>query len=33
MPEAEKVKLADFVINNDGKSPLISQVMAIHFKI
>jgi dephospho-CoA kinase len=33
MPEAEKVKLADFVINNDEKNLLIPQVIAIHAKI
>ncbi|WP_353484522.1 dephospho-CoA kinase [Haliscomenobacter sp.] len=33
MPEAEKVRLADFVINNDEKNLLIPQVMAIHSKI
>lgn len=30
MPEAEKVKRADFVIYNDGKRALIPQVVAIH---
>lgn len=30
MPEAEKVILADFVINNDGKHLLIPQVLDIH---
>jgi len=33
MPEAEKVSLADFVVNNDGVHALIPQVMAIHAKI
>lgn len=33
MPEAEKVRLADFVVNNDGVHALIPQVMAIHTKI
>lgn len=30
MPEAEKVKLADFVVHNDGQQALIPQVLAIH---
>ena len=30
MPEEEKVKLADFVIYNDGVGALIPQVLAIH---
>lgn len=30
MPEAEKVERADFVIHNDGKHSLISQVLDIH---
>jgi dephospho-CoA kinase len=30
MPEAEKIKLADFVINNDGTESLIPQVLRIH---
>lgn len=30
LPEAEKVKLADYVINNDGEHLLLPQVMAIH---
>lgn len=30
MDEAEKVKLADFVIINDGQHPLVPQVMNIH---
>jgi dephospho-CoA kinase len=33
MPEAEKVSLADFVVNNDGIHALIPQVMAIHAKL
>lgn len=33
MPEAEKVSLADFVVNNDGVHALIPQVMAIHAKL
>lgn len=33
MPEAEKVSLADFVVNNDGVHALIPQVMTIHTKI
>ena len=32
-PEEDKVKLADFVIVNDGKSSLIPQVWAIHHKL
>ncbi len=30
MPEEEKSKFADFIINNDGKQALIPQVMRIH---
>lgn len=30
MPEEEKLAFADFVINNDGQSALIPQVIAIH---
>jgi dephospho-CoA kinase len=30
MPEEEKVKLADYIIYNDGKKGLVPQVMAIH---
>ncbi len=30
MPEAEKVQLADYVIQNDGRQLLLPQVMAIH---
>jgi dephospho-CoA kinase len=35
LPETDKVKKADFVIFNDGKTLLVPQVMAIHqrFKI
>ena len=33
LPEEEKVKVADFVIVNDGKSSLIPQVWSIHHKI
>ncbi len=29
-PQEEKVKLADFLIHNDGKQPLIPQVIQIH---
>ncbi|MFT5168378.1 MAG: dephospho-CoA kinase [Saprospiraceae bacterium] len=30
LPESEKVKLSDFVINNDGSQSLILQVLAIY---
>lgn len=33
LPEAEKVKLADFVIINDGSRMLLPQIWAIHHKI
>lgn len=33
IPEEDKVKLADFVIVNDGKTSLIPQVWAIHHKL
>src|SRR5690606_9286869 len=30
MPETEKLKLADYVINNDGSASLIQQALQIH---
>ena len=33
LPEIDKVKKADFVIYNDGKTLLVPQVMAIHHKL
>lgn len=30
LPDEEKIKLADFVILNDGKAPLVSQVLRVH---
>lgn len=30
MPELEKRKLADYIIENDGKTPLITQVLTLH---
>lgn len=33
MPEAEKLKLADFVLVNDGKQMLLPQIWEIHQKI
>ncbi len=33
LPEAEKVQIADFVINNNGEEPLIPQVERIHQSI
>jgi dephospho-CoA kinase len=33
LPETDKVKKADFVIYNDGKTLLVPQVMAIHQKL
>ncbi len=30
IPQEEKIRLADFVINNDGKQSLIRQVLNIH---
>lgn len=33
LPEEEKVRVADFIIKNDGKSLLIPQVMDIHRKL
>lgn len=33
MPEEEKIKKADFVVNNDGNQTLVSQVLAIHNKL
>lgn len=33
MQESERLKYADFVINNDGNQPLIRQVMQIHHQL
>ncbi|HLQ98868.1 MAG TPA: dephospho-CoA kinase [Sphingobacterium sp.] len=33
MPDEEKRKLADFIINNDGQEPLLPQIEAIHQKM
>ena len=33
MPDAEKIKLADFIILNDGKAPLVNQILKIHDKL
>ena len=33
IPEAEKIKLADYVIVNDGRQLLLPQVMAIHHQL
>lgn len=33
MPEEEKIKLADFIIQNDGQHPLVEQVLAIHRRL
>jgi dephospho-CoA kinase len=33
LPEEAKVAVADYIINNDGNTPLIDQVMEIHHKI
>ncbi|MCX7744988.1 MAG: dephospho-CoA kinase [Flavobacteriales bacterium] len=33
MQESERLKYADFVINNDGSHPLIRQVMQIHHQL
>lgn len=33
MQESERLKYADFVINNDGNQPLIRQVMHIHHQL
>lgn len=30
LPESEKLQMADFVIQNDGRTPLIPQVVALH---
>ncbi|MEM9992407.1 MAG: dephospho-CoA kinase, partial [Bacteroidota bacterium] len=30
MPDFEKLQLADFIITNNGKQALISQVLAVH---
>ena len=30
MPEEEKVEKSDFVVVNDGKQPVIQQVLSIH---
>jgi len=33
LPDAEKIKLADYIILNDGKAPLVPQVLKIHDKL
>jgi len=33
LPEEEKIRVSDFVINNDGSMPLIPQVWEIHRKL
>lgn len=33
LPESDKIKVADYIIVNDGKQPLIPQVWEIHKKI
>ncbi|MEM6320314.1 MAG: dephospho-CoA kinase [Bacteroidota bacterium] len=33
LPDAEKIKLADFIILNDGSAPLVPQVLKIHDKL
>ncbi len=33
MTDADKIKLADFVILNDGKAPLVDQILKIHDKL
>ena len=33
MPDAEKIKLADYIILNDGKAPLVPQILKIHDKL
>jgi len=33
MKDSERLKYADFVINNDGKQPLIRQVIQIHHQL
>jgi dephospho-CoA kinase len=33
LPDAEKIKLADFIILNDGKAPLVPQVLKIHDRL
>ena len=33
LPDAEKIKLADFIILNDGKAPLVPQILKVHDKL
>ena len=33
LPDAEKIKLADFIILNDGKAPLVPQILKIHDRL
>lgn len=33
LPESEKLKLADFIIKNDGRHSLVKQVLDIHFQL
>lgn len=32
LPDEDKIQLADFVINNDEATPLLPQVLALHYK-
>ena len=33
MPDAEKIPLADHIILNDGKAPLVPQILKIHDRL
>lgn len=33
LPDAEKIKLADYIILNDGSAPLVPQILKIHDKL
>lgn len=33
MPDSEKIKLADYIILNDGNAPLVPQILKIHDKL
>lgn len=33
LPDAEKIKLADYIILNDGSAPLVPQILKVHDKL
>jgi len=33
LPDAEKIKLADYIILNDGRAPLVPQILKVHDRL